>query len=229
MPPRLRYSTSEATSLESRTRSDHGFPDAEASLLKIGTSKVSKTSKIRDILSYLGPKNPLPAPITKNDVVWLLDNIAFRGPGGAWQAEFVAATFSGKVPAKFVDVVGDIADAVGLAKGDDEEAVIERRIVPFVMDVLPGKQVKLDFDDKTKLRLGPGGRNGISSDLKKLPPPPKNLVRESSADVPAGTLGILDMKTVYAEPEGWAIISGMAESGSQTVDELCLTPSSRRC
>jgi len=212
MPPRLRYSTSEATSLESRTRSDHGFPDAEASLFNIGSSKVSKTSKIRDILSYLGNRNPLPLPIHKNDVVWLFDNVAFRGPDGTWQAEFVAATFAGKVPAKFVDVVGDIADAVGLAKGDAEEAIIERRIVPFVLDILPGKQIRINHDKTHALKLGPGGRNGISSDIKKLPPPPKSMVAQSSADVPQGTLGILDMKTVYAEPEGWSIISGMTRN-----------------
>ncbi|KAK0638930.1 hypothetical protein B0T16DRAFT_234868 [Cercophora newfieldiana] len=212
MPPKLRYSTSEATSLESRTRSDHGFPDAEASLLNIGSAKVSKVSKIRDLLSYLGKNNPLPTPVHKNDVVWLFDNVAYRGPSGEWQAEFVSATFAGKVPAKFVDVVGDIADAVGLAKGDAEEAIIERRIVPFVLDILPGKQVKVSHDGKFSLKLGPGGRNGISSDIKKLPPPPKNGVAESSADVPQGTLGILDMKTVYAEPEGWSIISDVDDT-----------------
>jgi hypothetical protein len=212
MPPKLRYSTSEATSLESRTRSDHGFPDAEASLVNIGTAKVSRVSKIRDILSYLGNKNPLPTPVHKNDVVWLFDNVAYRGPTGEWQAEFVSATFAGKVPAKFIDVVGDIADAVGLAKGDAEEAVIERRIVPFVLDILPGKQVKVNHDKKHLLKLGPGGRNGITSDIKKLPSPPKSMVVESTAEVPNGTLGILDMKTVYAEPEGWSIISGRIES-----------------
>ena len=129
-------------------------------------------------------------------------------------AAILSATFAGKVPSKFVDVVGDIADAVGLAKGDAEEAVIERRIVPFVLDIIPGKQVKVNHDKKHLLKLGPGGRNGISSDIKKLPSPPKSMVVESTADVPNGTLGILDMKTVYAEPEGWAIISGRTASQS---------------
>lgn len=203
---RLRYSTSD---LESRTRSEHGFPDAEASLASVGVSKLSKASKLRDMLSYLGSKNPLPTPVARDDVVWLFDNVAFRGPNGAWQAEFVSAIFSGKVSARFVDVVGDIADAVGLARVDREEATIERRIVPFVMDIQPGKQVKLVFDENTKLKLGPGGRNGISSDLRKLPGPPKGTtVVESRADVPNGAMGILEMKTVFAEPEGWAIISG---------------------
>ncbi|KAK1750551.1 hypothetical protein QBC47DRAFT_353085 [Echria macrotheca] len=212
---RLRYSTSDATSLESRTRSEHGFPDAEASLISVGAAKLSRASKLRDVLSYLGTKNPLPSPVGKDDVVWLMDNVAFRSSaGGPWQAEFVAATFSSKVSARFVDAVGDVADAVGLARGDAEEAVIEHRIVPFVMDILPGKQVKVNFEGTT-LKLGPGGRNAISSDLKKVPGPPKGegtRVIESRAEVPEGAMGILEMKTFFAEPEGWGVISDIDDT-----------------
>lgn len=208
MPPRLSYSTSDATSLESQTRTDLGFPDVEASLVSIGAAKVSGTSKLQDILSYLGPKNPLPAPITKNDAVWLMDNTAYRGPTGSWHAEFVAAAFSAHVHSRFVDAVGDIAGAVGLSKGDKEEAVIEKRIVPFVMDILPGRQVKAVFEDSARLRLGPGGRNGISSDVKKLHSVPKRTIGVTTADVPEETTGILEAKTFFAEPEGWSIISG---------------------
>jgi len=45
-----------------------------------------------------------------------------------------------------------------------------------------------------------------------VPAPPKSMVAETSADVPNGTLGILDMKTVYAEPEGWSIISDIDDT-----------------
>lgn len=220
----LRYSTSDASSLENRTRIEHGFPKAEASLVSIGATKFSKVNKLRDVLSYLGSSNPLSTPIAKDDVVWLLDNVAYRGPGGAWHAEFVTAAFSSKVSAKLVDVVGDIADHVGLAKGDSEEAVIESRIVPFVMDVRPGRHVNVTVDGTSKLRLGPGGRNGISSDIKKLSVSAKGgQVATVKAEVPQGTIGILESKTVFAEPEGWAVISGEARQVLGSTRERLLT------
>ncbi|KAK0719493.1 hypothetical protein B0H67DRAFT_486818 [Lasiosphaeris hirsuta] len=206
--------TSDATSLESQTRSERGFVDTEASLVSIGSAKISGANKLRGLLSFLGPNNPLPAPITKHDVVWLMDNVAYRGSGGAWHAEFVSATFEGDISAKLVDIVGDIAGCVGLSKGDEEEAIIERRIVPFVRDVLPGRQVKVDIhtQDTGRLRIGPGGRNGISSDVKKIPTPVDSSVVLSTADVPEGAQGLLEMKTVFAEPEGWAIISDIDDT-----------------
>lgn len=53
-----------------------------------------------------------------------------------------------------------------------------------------------------------GGRNGISSDIKPLPAYRDGDIINSPAVVPRGANGILDMRTVFAEPEGWAIISG---------------------
>jgi len=217
---RLRYSTSDITSLESRTRSDHGFEEAESSLNLIKNAKAdSKARKFQDLLSYLGPRNPLPVQVTKKDAVWLLDNVAFRSSGGHWHAEFVSAVFESKTSAGLIDYVGDVASLVNISKGDAEEAVIEKRIVPFVMDIQPGRQVKVNYRGKadaaaaTLLKLGPGGRNGISSDLKRVPDPPKGeLVAVSEADVPVGATGILHMKTVYAEPEGWAVISDVDDT-----------------
>lgn len=211
--PRLRYSTSDVTSLESRTRSDHGFEEAENSLLKTAVS--SKTSKFQDLLSYLGPRNPLPVQVSKKDAVWLFDNVAFRSTGGHWHAEFVSAVFESKTSARLVDYVGDVASIVNISKGDAEEAIIEERIVPFVMDIQPGRQVKVNFAGRAdaKLKLGPGGRHGISSDIKRVPDPAKGeLLAVSEADVPVGATGILHMKTVYAEPEGWAVLSDVDDT-----------------
>ncbi|KAK0741316.1 hypothetical protein B0T18DRAFT_353935 [Schizothecium vesticola] len=212
--PRLRYSTSDVTSLESRTRSDHGFEEAENSLLKNAVS--SKASKFQDLLSYLGPRNPLPVQVTKKDAVWLFDNVAFRSTGGHWHAEFVSAVFETKTSARLVDYVGDVASLVNISKGDAEEAVIEERIVPFVMDIQPGRQVKVNYGGRAdaKLKLGPGGRHGISSDLKRVPDPAAkgDLLAVSEADVPVGATGILHMKTVYAEPEGWAVLSDVDDT-----------------
>ncbi|KAK3941279.1 hypothetical protein QBC46DRAFT_259085 [Diplogelasinospora grovesii] len=169
-------------------------------------------SKIRDVLSYLGPLNPFPHKVTKDDVVWLMDNVAFRGAGGTWQGEFVAATFVGKPSCNLVDVVGDIAEKLHFAKGAQEEATIERRIVPFVMGVSPGSQVRVNFNAAAGLKLGPGGRNGISSDIRSLPGSLGGSVMSSTAEVPTGTKGLLEMKTMFAEPEGWAVISDIDDT-----------------
>jgi hypothetical protein len=139
-----------------------------------------------------------------------MDNVAFRGPGGEWQAEFVTAVFDQEPSERVVDIVGDIASKVGLAKGAREEKTIERRISPFVMEILPGRQVKVHFNGSTPLKLGPGGKNGISNDLRRVPKPPDGFVVRSTAHVPMGVVGMLEMKTVFAEPDGWAVISGMA-------------------
>jgi hypothetical protein len=219
MAPSRRRTTARQTRvnsdrLEQRTRSECGFNAAESSLSSVSSNQGISRGRhaITTLLSYLGSSNPLPAPLEKDDVVWLLDNTAFRGPGGIWQAEFVAAAFDRAPSARVVDIVGDIASKLGLSNGHVEERTIERRIAPFVMQILPGRQIKVDFDGVARLKLGPGGRNGISSDLKRLPKPPRDMVARSNAVVPRGATGMLEMKTVYAEPEGWAVISGMVAS-----------------
>jgi RNase P/RNase MRP subunit p29 len=204
------FRRSSSSRLEEETRTHAQFKKTESSLASVSTNQslVSlKQHKASTILSYLGSRNPFPAQIASDDVVWLMDNVAFRGVRGEWEAEFVAAVFDQKASGAVVDIVGDIASKLGLSKGSQEEKTIEKRIAPFVMEILPGRQVKVDFKG-TQLRLGPGGRNGISSDIKRIPDSPAGSVVESSADVPRGVEGLLEMKTVYAEPEGWAVLSG---------------------
>ncbi|KAK3686090.1 hypothetical protein B0T22DRAFT_529837 [Podospora appendiculata] len=206
--------------LQERTRAERGFPDAEAALgrssIISSTAKEPKNSKtptrLSTLLSYLGPNNPLPIQVSKDDQVWLLDNVAFRGPQGGWQAEFVAAVFAGEPSAKIVDSVGDVAKALGLAKGCEEERTIEARITPLLTPILPGRQARVTFDKATKLKLGPGGRNGISSDDKTLPHSSDGSLLMTTADVPPGAGGLLTMKTLYAEPHGWAVISDIDDT-----------------
>ncbi|KAK3328537.1 hypothetical protein B0T19DRAFT_356418 [Cercophora scortea] len=210
----------QSTRLQDKTRAERGFLDAEAALGRSSSSSSStdkeprKTSslKLSTLLSYLGPNNPLPIQVSKNDQVWLLDNVAFRGPQGSWQAEFVAAVFAGEPSARIVDSVGDVAKALGLAKGCDEERIIEARITPFLTPILPGRQAKVTFDKATKLKLGPGGRNGISSDDKTLPHSSDGSMLTTTADVPLGAGGLLTMKTLYVEPHGWAVISDIDDT-----------------
>ncbi|CCC08842.1 unnamed protein product [Sordaria macrospora k-hell] len=207
------YRRSESSMLEHQTWRDQGFEPAETSLANMMKSQgLVQKFKVTHLLSYLGRLNPIPIGVSKNDAVWLFDNVAFRGPNGTWQAEFVTAVFDARVSTKFVEIVGDIAEKVGLSKGDKQEKTIEQRITPFLMEVLPGRRVDIKFGESTALRLGPGGRNGVSSDLKKLPDSAAGTVVKSAAEVPSGAGGLLEMNTFYTEPKGWAVISDVDDT-----------------
>ncbi|KAB5576140.1 hypothetical protein GE09DRAFT_1169866 [Coniochaeta sp. 2T2.1] len=183
----------------------------------MSTHKRSKSSlpipsKVGDILSYLGPYNPHPQQVAAGDAVWLFDNVVYRNPKGKWEAEFVAAVLSQDPSCKVPDVVSQVAQMAGLSKDAQETATIARRITPFLMDIQPGRVVNASLGSGTKLKLGPGGRNGISSDIKQLPSGKAGDLVTTTAQVPAGANGVLEMKTIYAEPDGWAVISDIDDT-----------------
>jgi hypothetical protein len=202
----------QATELENKTRRDGNFEATESTLPNIRKAPISekRSSLASNLLSYLGPYNPIPKSITSNDTVWLLDNTAYRNSQtGQWEAEFVAAVFDQQSGVEISTVVADVAEKLGIGKGDAAEARIQERLMPFVQDILPGRTVIVHFGTRETLRLGPGGRNAISSDIKRmLPYGQGGDVVKVVAKVPQGANGILESKTVYAEPEGWGIISG---------------------
>lgn len=202
-----------ATELEHRTRQQGNFPEVEASLPDIRKVEGSdhRPSVAADLLSYLGHWNPVPQDITSKDQVWLLDNTAYKSDvTGAWQAEFLAAVFDQNTGVELSKVVADVAEKVGVGKGDAAEATIQERLIPFVQSILPGRRLSINFGQKEELELGPGGRNAISNDTKELPNHPGGHIVTSEALVPKGANGELSMRTVYAEPEGWGVISGMS-------------------
>lgn len=201
--------------LEHRTRKARNFEETEAKLPNLRNSPApdERPTITTNIFSYLGSWNPRPHPITSNDTVWLFDNTAYRNPiTNNWEAEVIAAVFDKETGVKVSLVVADIAEKLGLGHGDEAEERIKDRLMPFMQSVLPGRVVNVDFRRRTQLKLGPGGRNGISSDIRPLPQHKDGDVVTGVAKVPRGTNGILEMKTVYAEPEGWGIISGMIRS-----------------
>lgn len=202
--------------MESRTRSKQNFEATEAKLPDLRTSPASddRPSLSQDLLSHLGAYNPLAKQITDNDTVWLLDNTAVRNEKTReWQAEFVAAVFNKDTGLEVSTVVADIAEKVGIGKGKEQEERIKERLMPFMQSILPRRIVNIDFDGVKALTLGPGGRNGISSDIKKVPNFYKNgNIVHSSAKVPKGTNGLLQMETVFAEPDGWGLISDIDDT-----------------
>jgi len=200
--------------MEHKTRKERKFAEMESQLPVIKTTEASdkRPNWVTDLLSHLGTWNPLPHPITKNDTVWLLDNTAYRSADNEWQAEFVAAVFDKNTGVEVSTVVADVAEKVGLGTGAAAEATIRERLMPFVQTVLPGRIVRVDFARQDRLKLGPGGRNGISSDTRLLPQFSNGEVVSSTAKVPQETNGLLEMKTVYAEPEGWGLISDIDDT-----------------
>lgn len=198
--------------MEHRTRRERGFGDFELKLPDLRASPASdkRPNLTTDALSYLGRWNPLPHQITANDMVWLLDNLAYRNTKtNNWEAEFVAAVFDQDTGVEVSKIVADVAEKIGIGKGDAAEATIRERLMPFMQTILPGRTVTANYASQMELKLGPGSRNGISSDIKSVTENKDGDVIFSRALVPQGTNGILEMKTVYAEPEGWAVISGM--------------------
>lgn len=211
--------------MQQKTRRQSKFPDVEASLASTPSNfktfrpvqpKRLVSDPVANILSYLGSRNPWPQPVSKDDELWLFDNTAFvatkKEKDGkethTWNAEFIAAVFSQDPSCTVSDVVIQIADKIGLA--DDEEArkTIEQRLRPFLMDIQPGKQVLALHGGETHLKFSSGSRNGISTDVKTIPAAPAGMVVPTTAQVPHGVTGLLQSKTFFADPEGWAVISG---------------------
>ncbi len=202
-----------------RTRKERKFSQTEAdlpattqhtsfSLLRPLTTKEGATSRISDLLSFLGPHNPKPLPVDSDDSVWLLDNVAYLGSDGEWEAEYVAAVFAQRTSHRVSDAVLQIADKLGLSRDDKAIATIEKRIMPFLLEIQPGRQVEALHGGFTQLLLSPGGRNGISSDVKRVPEAPAGMTVPTTAEVPSGANGLLQAKTFFAAPDGWGVISG---------------------
>jgi hypothetical protein len=199
------------SAMEKKTRKQCGFHQTESLLPNIKKLPASdhRPSLGSDILSHLGTWNPLPKDITDNDTVWLLDNTAHRSSvTNKWEAEFVAAVFDKDTGLEVSTVVADIAEKLGFGKGDAAEATIRDRLMPFMQSILPGRKVNVILENTT-VTLGPGGRNAISADVKPVPSHNDGKIVSSTANVPKGANGILTMRTAYAEPEGWAVISGL--------------------
>ncbi|RYP00255.1 hypothetical protein DL764_006554 [Monosporascus ibericus] len=215
-PNHRRRSTLE---MQKRTRKEHGFDKTESDLSSTDFStaisaKLSASDKFYDAFSYLGKKNPFSRTVTSQDTVWLLDNTAYRNrTSGKWEAEYVAAIFSQHSSGVISDAMSMIAKQIGLDERDPNWPTLEERTKLFTQTIKPATTVKALYRNTVPLKLGPGGRQGISSDIKKLPGIENGeLLAPTFADVPKGVNGVLEMRTFYAEPEGWAVISDVDDT-----------------
>lgn len=180
------------------------------------------SDSLANLLSYLGPSNPWPQPVTKDDELWLMDNTAFpttkTGKDGkvqtVWEAEFVAAVFLQHPSCSVSEAVVSIAEKIGLADDEDAKRTIATRLRPFLMDIQPGKQVHALYGGDLPLQLSAGGRSGISLDRKAIPAAPAGSLVSTTAEVPAGTTGALQCQTFFADGAegGWGVISDVDDT-----------------
>ncbi|KAI1750402.1 hypothetical protein F4782DRAFT_541607 [Xylaria castorea] len=215
--------------MQKRTRKERHFDETEQDLPdfsgKVSTVAVEPTAKdkLYAALSYFGKKNPFSRPLTADDTVWLLDNTAYRNEKtGLWEAEYVAAMFSQHSSSPVIDAVSAIADKIKLEERDPAYQTIEKRLGPFVQDIKPGTHVKTLYRGKSPMKLGPSGHNGISSEIKRLPSGDDGNLVPTFAHVPKGANGLLEMRTFFADAEGWGVISDIDDTikVTQTSDPI---------
>ncbi|KAI9851965.1 MAG: hypothetical protein M1838_002254 [Thelocarpon superellum] len=175
-------------------------------------------SLIDKLSSYLGTYNPIYRRYNPDtDALWLFDNTAFRSPDAPdrWTAEFVAAHFLKNSGQELGEVVANLGYRLGVKRDSVAEETMRERLKPFVGTILPARSVFVRVGGREDLvKLGPGGRNGISADLVELPGRFDRVGKHAITTVAAVGEGadVMAMTTYLAEPEGWAVISDIDDT-----------------
>jgi len=220
----------EETGLDREGRKEGGFAQVEQDLPHHIGSRFN-IPMIDNITSLLGGHNPLAKDVDpKTECVWLLDNHAYRPvhvyphAPQPFQAEFVAAYFRKNTGKDVSKAVANIADTIGLGKGDgldraESERTIAQRLQPFVDTIAPARSVEVKFPNCTIHKLGPGGRSAVSEQLIVAIQEYKD---GENATIPAikDVTPYGPMLTHFAEPEGWLVVSDIDDS-----IKITMTPS----
>ncbi|KAF2011121.1 actin filament organization protein-like protein App1-like protein [Aaosphaeria arxii CBS 175.79] len=168
-----------------------------------------------NLTSYLGTRNPFYTDVNpETDFVWLFDNTAYQNRIGRWKADFTAAYFVKNSGKDLGEVVAWISDKIGLAKDDAAEATIAKRVQPFVDSILPAHAVTIDLQG-VNVRLGPSGRDGISSDEIAIPGhgyKDNEIIVNKAINADATNLN-----TTFAVPKGWAVLSDVDDTIKKTL------------
>lgn len=218
MDDKLDFSPSAfAADMQLRTRKarnfdkvEHDLPDPRsAAFQKTQAAALSSSINVSGWLSRLAGLNPFGKAVDAGDIVWLMDNTAYRNPEtDQWEAEFVAAVFENEPRCRVADIVSGIASTLGLAEDAAERDVIEERIIPFLWDIQAARVFWIEHKKK-EIKLGPTSINGITTSIESVDRQHKGSTIDATALVPHATKGIHEMQTYYAGPEGWAVISGL--------------------
>ncbi|MCJ1477076.1 hypothetical protein MMC13_005747 [Lambiella insularis] len=207
---------------EQETRNATNFPEMEKKLPRHIGSRFN-IPFIDNASSFLGHENMLAKEVDPaTDVVWLLDNTAYRpvqhdsSSPQPWEAEFVAAYFT-KDSGKDVSTwVAEIADRIGLGKkgdtGAEAEATIAKRLIPFVNTIQPARFMRVEFPNGETQKLGPGGRNGISSEIVGTMGEHEDRESLEISAVPPEVAPHRSMLMHFAQPHGWTVVSDIDDS-----------------
>lgn len=182
------------------------------------------TPLVERLLSKIGLWKPQTKPLEPTDELWLLANTAFRNPQNQnqWIAEFVACFFRRESGDRASRTVADLVEKLGIVKGDASERIVASRVDLFLATIQPSRTVELAIQHGAggRVLLGPAGPNGISSDLVRFPHSDykEGQLVPSSAKLPRGygqgghLTGFETMNTVFAEPEGWGVVSDIDDT-----------------
>ncbi|KAH7080960.1 actin filament organization protein-like protein App1-like protein [Paraphoma chrysanthemicola] len=195
------------------TRKAGNFAEFEADMPKLA-NRFSFSLK-DNLSSYLGRSNPFYENVNpKTDYVWLFDNTAYQNRLGRWKAEFVAAYFVKNSGKDLSEVVAWVSEKIGLADDEQAKATIAERIEPLLDQILPAHAVEIDLH-RVNVRLGPSGRDGISSDELAIPGTGFSDGQVTTAK--ALYTGATPQKIHYAKPSGWAVLSDVDDTIKKTL------------
>ncbi|KJZ79453.1 hypothetical protein HIM_00922 [Hirsutella minnesotensis 3608] len=207
--------SSQASTMQLRTRREKHFEEFESTLPSPRTTSAPQTRRCfgtSSLWSWLGRWNPLGRTADDDDIVWLLDNTAFQSaPGQPWRAEFVTAVFEREDKGRLIDVVGGIARAVGLTDDARERRTVEERVLPFLWDPSAARTVNVAQRGRL-LKLGPTDTDGLAANQHRVPSSPEGSLVKTSAKTRGGDGAITHMRTYFAGPDGWGVISDVDDT-----------------
>ncbi|KAF8463090.1 hypothetical protein BDZ91DRAFT_315352 [Kalaharituber pfeilii] len=175
------------------------------------------------LLQKIGFFKPNPKPLGPKDELWLFNNTAFRSPKNPneWMTEFVASYFQFDTGDAASRNIADIIEKLGIVRGDAAERLVAERVELFLNIIQPGRTAELQIERGAggKFFLGPAGSNGISSNALPFPSGSYHNGQfvSSTAVLPQGygrgqLNGFETMTTVFAEPEGWGVVSDIDDT-----------------
>ncbi|KAG6009809.1 hypothetical protein E4U21_001239 [Claviceps maximensis] len=212
-----------ANTMQLLARKAKHFEEVESSLEEAKSSKASLAQGKPRATCWLQKLNifhPSPKPITDSEVVWLLDNTAFKTSSTeTWKAEFVAAVFEREDKQKLIDMVSAVVRAVGLTDDASEQKTVQERLLPFLWDVCPARTITAAHQS-LQLKLGPSNSNGLSSNVMDIPNSDVGSLVGTSTKLGGGAGSVTNMQTYYAGEDGWGIISDDTIKITMTSDPI---------
>ncbi|EDU43436.1 DUF2183 domain containing protein [Pyrenophora tritici-repentis] len=203
----------EETPQEQLTRQTANFPAFEAEMPNL-SSRFSFSLK-DNLSSYLGRKNPFYSNVNpETDYVWILDSTAHQNRLGRWKAEFVAAYFVKNSGKDLSQIVAWVSEKIGLADDEQARATVAKRLEPFADQILPAHAIEIDLLG-LKARLGPSGRDGISSD--ELAVPGSDHKNGQVTSFKAINANATPFNITFATPKGWAVLSDIDDTIKKTL------------